>query len=145
MHGKPKTRSLQHAAGSGQRRNQRFRPTLIPAMKALITASLITFSTLGAVSAQAAGDHASHAMTPPSNASAEMQMIDARVKKIDKAAGKVTLAHGPLTNLNMPAMTMAFKVSNASWLDRMKTGDKIRFMADNVNGAITVVHFEPAK
>ena len=55
------------------------------------------------------------------------------------------MSHGPLTNLNMPAMTMAFKVSNAAWLDQMKSGDKIRFMADTVNGAITVVHFEPAK
>ena len=114
-------------------------------MKALITASLIAFSTLGAVSAQAASDHAGHAMASPSAASAEMQMIDAQVKKVDKAAGKVTLSHGPLTNLNMPAMTMVFKVSNAAWLDQMKSGDKIRFMADNVNGAITVVHFEPAK
>ena len=114
-------------------------------MKALITASLIAFSTLGAVSAQAASDHAGHAMASPSAASAEMQMIDAQVKKVDKAAGKVTLSHGPLTNLNMPAMTMVFKVSNAAWLDQMKSGDKIRFMADTVNGAITVVHFEPAK
>ena len=114
-------------------------------MKALITASLIAFSTLGAVSAQPASDHAGHAMASPSAASAEMQMIDAQVKKVDKAAGKVTLSHGPLTNLNMPAMTMVLKVSNVAWLDQMKTGDKIRFMAENVNGAITVVHFEPAK
>jgi len=114
-------------------------------MKALITASLIAFSTLGAVSAQAVSDHAGHAMASPSAASAEMQMIDAQVKKVDKAAGKVTLSHGPLTNLNMPAMTMVLKVSNVAWLDQMKTGDKIRFMAENVNGAITVVHFEPAK
>lgn len=114
-------------------------------MKALITASLIAFSTLGAVSAQAASDHAGHAMASPSAASAEMQMIDAQVKKVDKAAGKVTLSHGPLTNLNMPTMTMVLKVSNVAWLDQMKTGDKIRFMAENVNGAITVVHFEPAK
>ena len=114
-------------------------------MKALITASLIAFSTLGAVSAQAASDHAGHAMASPSAASAEMQMIDAQVKKVDKAAGKVTLSHGPLTNLNMPAMTMVFRVKDATWLDQMKEGDKIRFMADNVNGAITVVQFERAK
>ena len=114
-------------------------------MKALITASLIAFSTLSAISAQAASDHAGHAMASPSAASAEMQMIDAQVKKVDKAAGKVTLSHCPLTNLNMPAMTMVLKVSNVAWLDQMKSGDKIRFMAENVNGAITVVHFEPAK
>ena len=111
-------------------------------MKTLITASLIAIASLGAVSVQAAGDHAGHAMAAPA---AEMQMVDGQVKKVDKAAGKVTLSHGPLTNLNMPAMTMVFKVSNAVWLDQMKSGDKIRFMADTVNGAITVVHFEPAK
>ncbi|MGB4062717.1 MAG: copper-binding protein [Azonexus sp.] len=114
-------------------------------MKAFITASLIAFSTLGAVSAQAASDHAGHVMATPANTSAEMQMVDGQVKKLDKTAGKVTLSHGPLANLNMPAMTMVFKVSNAAWLEQMKTGDKIRFMADNVNGAVTIVHFEPAK
>jgi len=114
-------------------------------MKALITSTLILFASLGAVSAQAAGDHAGHSMTSQAVAAVEMQMVDGQVKKVDKAAGKVTLSHGPLTNLNMPAMTMVFKVSNAAWLDQMKAGDKIRFMADNVNGAVTVVHFEPAK
>ncbi len=39
-------------------------------------------------------------------------------------------------------MTMVFRVKDAAWLDQMKVGDKIRFMADRVNGVITVVHFE---
>ena len=106
---------------------------------------LALITALGTVSAQAASDHAGHAMAAPAAASAEMKMVDGQVKKVDKAAGKVTLSHGPLTNLNMPAMTMVFKVSNAAWLDQMKSGDKIRFMADTVNGALAVIHFEPAK
>ena len=114
-------------------------------MKALITSTLILFASLGAVSAQAAGDHAGHSMASQAVAATEMQMVEGQVKKVDKAAGKVTLAHGPLVNLNMPAMTMVFRVKDAGWLDQMKVGDKIRFMADNVNGAVTVVHFEPAK
>ena len=114
-------------------------------MKALITASLIAFSTLGAVSAQAASDHAGHAMASPSAASAEMQMIDAQVKKVDKAAGKVTLSHGPLTNLNMPAMTMVFRVKEAAWLEQMRADGKIRFVADSINGTLTIVRFEAPK
>lgn len=114
-------------------------------MNALITSTLILFAALGTVAAQAAGDHAGHSMANQAVAATEMQMVDGQVKKVDKAAGKVTLSHGPLTNLNMPAMTMVFRVKDAAWLDRMKAGDKIRFMADNVNGAVTVVHFEPAK
>ena len=42
-------------------------------------------------------------------------------------------------------MTMVFRVKDTAWLEQMKTGDKIRFLADNVNGAITVVKFEPTK
>lgn len=109
----------------------------------LIATALIAFASLAVLPAYAAGDHAGHG-TAQAGAAA-MQMVDGQVKKVDKATGKVTLSHGPLTNLNMPAMTMVFKVSDAMWLDQMKTGDKIRFMADNVNGAITVVHFEAAK
>lgn len=114
-------------------------------MKALFTSTLIALVTLGAAPVQAAGDHAGHGMAMQATASTEMQMVDGVVKKVDKSAGKVTLSHGPLTNLSMPAMTMVFRVKDASWLDQMKAGDKIRFMADNVNGAVTVVHFEPAK
>jgi len=111
--------------------------------KNLIAIALIAFASLAGLPAYAAGDHAGHGMAQASTA--EMQMVDGQVKKVDKAAGKVTLSHGPLANLNMPAMTLVFKVSNATWLDQMKTGDKIRFMADNINGAITVIHFEAAK
>ena len=114
-------------------------------MKALITATLMAIASLGAVTAQAAGDHAGHSMASQAVAATEMQMVDGQVKKVDKAAGKVTLSHGPLVNLSMPAMTMVFRVKDANWLDQMKAGDKIRFMADNVNGAVTIVHFEPTK
>lgn len=114
-------------------------------MKAFIISSLIALAALGAGTAQAAGDHMGHDLSAPASTSAEMQMVDGQVKKVDKSAGKVTLSHGPLVNLNMPAMTMVFRVKEAGWLEQMKAGDKIRFMADNVNGAITVVHFEPVK
>ena len=114
-------------------------------MKALFTSTLIALLTLGAAPVQAAGDHAGHGMAMQATASTEMQMVDGVVKKVDKSAGKVTLSHGPLTNLSMPAMTMVFRVKDANWLGQMKAGDKIRFMADNVNGAVTIVHFEPAK
>ena len=114
-------------------------------MKTLITASLIAFASLGTVSVQAAGDHAGHAMAALAAASAEMQMVDGQVKKVDKAAGKVTLSHGPLTNLNMPAMTMVFCVKEAAWLDQMQSGGKIRFVADSIDGTLTIVRYEAAK
>ena len=67
------------------------------------------------------------------------------VRKVDRDAGKVTIKHGPIENLGMPAMTMVFRVKDLAMLDQMKEGDKIGFSADKVNGAITVIKVEPAK
>lgn len=75
-------------------------------------------------------------------AAAETAWVNGIVRKVDAAAGKVTLSHGPLTNLKMSAMTMAFRVANPAWLDQLKAGDKIRFTADLVDGALTVVQLE---
>ena len=42
-------------------------------------------------------------------------------------------------------MTMAFRVKDVAWLEQMQAGRKIRFLADDVNGTLTVVRFEVAK
>jgi Cu/Ag efflux protein CusF len=67
------------------------------------------------------------------------------VKKVDKGAGKVTIRHEPLVNLGMPKMTMVFRVKDPSILDRLKEGDKIRFVAEKVDGVFTVMSFESMK
>lgn len=84
------------------------------------------------------------AMTPV-HAAGDIALSDGEVRKIDKSAGKLTLKHGPLENLGMSAMTMVFRVKEPVWLDQMKEGDKIRFVAEKVNGALTVVRYEPVK
>ncbi len=116
-------------------------------MKTSIASLLIAVAAISPTAAMAANDHGGHAAMPShATAAGEAKLVDGQVKKIDKAAGKVTLAHGPLTNLGMDMpMTMVFRVKDAAWLDQMKEGDKIRFLADNVNGAITVLQFERAK
>ena len=64
--------------------------------------------------------------------------VKGEVIKIDKAAGKVTLKHGPIKNLDMDSMTMVFRVKDPTMLAKVKAGDKVTFEADRVNGAITV-------
>lgn len=73
-----------------------------------------------------------------SPALADGDMVKGEVVKVDKAAGKVTLKHGPIKKLDMDSMTMVFRVADPAMLDKMKAGDKIEFEADRVNGAITV-------
>ena len=67
------------------------------------------------------------------------------VKSVDKGAGKITIKHGPLANLDMPSMTMVFRVKEPAMLDQVKAGDKISFLAEKVNGALTVTQLEAAK
>ena len=45
----------------------------------------------------------------------------------------------------MPAMTMVFRVKDPAMLDQLKAGDKINFLAEKRNGALTVMRFEAAK
>ena len=70
---------------------------------------------------------------------------DAEVRKVDKEAGKITLKHGPIDNLGMPAMTMVFKAKDPKMLDEVKAGDKVRFTADKVGEGCTVTGIEPAR
>lgn len=60
------------------------------------------------------------------------------VKKVDLKAGKVTIIHEELANLEMPAMTMVFRTIDTAMLERMKVGEAIEFIADRVNGKLTV-------
>ncbi|GAC1550600.1 MAG: copper-binding protein [Collimonas sp.] len=79
-----------------------------------------------------------------SGAVAETKSADAaamstgEVKKIDKEAGKITIKHGSLANLDMPPMTMVFRVKDPAMLDQVKLGDKIHFVAEKADGALTV-------
>ena len=73
-----------------------------------------------------------------SPALADGDMVKGEVVKVDKAAGKVTLKHGPIKKLDMDSMTMVFRVADPAMLDKVKAGDKIEFEADRVDGAITV-------
>jgi Cu(I)/Ag(I) efflux system protein CusF len=96
-----------------------------------------------AATAQAQAPQATQAAAAASTAIAEL--ADGEVRKIDKEAGKVTLRHGRIDKLDMPPMTMVFRASDPKLLDGLKEGDKVRFAADRVNGAITVTRIEPAK
>lgn len=70
---------------------------------------------------------------------------DGEIKKIDKEAGKITIKHGPITNLKMPGMTMVFRVAEPAMLDQVKEGEKIKFHVEKMNGALTVTKIEEAK
>lgn len=75
------------------------------------------------------------------------QSINGEVRKIDQAAGKITLKHGPIKNLDMTdeSMTMVFRVQDPAMLKQVKEGDKVKFDADRVNGQITITKMQKAR
>ena len=67
------------------------------------------------------------------------------VKKIDAKTKKVTLIHEELKSLDMPAMTMVFRVKDAALLDKVKAGDKVRFTVENAGSGMTVTAIDAVK
>jgi uncharacterized cupredoxin-like copper-binding protein len=81
-------------------------------------------------------------VTAANAAVASADMTEAEVRKVDKEQGKVTLKHGEIKSLDMPPMTMVFRVKDAALLDRIVLGDKIKFQAEKIDGAYTVTRVE---
>lgn len=100
-------------------------------IKTLAALALLSTASVFSVAAQA-----------PSPAA---DMSDGEVRKIDKEAGKLTLKHGEIKNLDMPGMTMVFVVKDKAMLDQLAPGDKIKFKAINDSGKFTVTEIAPAK
>lgn len=112
-------------------------------MKKLIalTAAFCTGMTL-AGAALAADDMAGMKMNggamdaaAPDNAA----LTDALVKKVNSSTSMVTLQHGELKNIGMSAMTMAYKAKDASMLNRIKEGEKVKVRVEEVDGTLTIV------
>ena len=69
-----------------------------------------------------AGDMGNMEMSP----AAKMAKGSGKVTAVDKAAGTITLDHGPIAEANWPAMTMAFKAAPAV-IESVKVGDEVNF------------------
>lgn len=76
-------------------------------------------------------DHAAHG--------ASHGLVPAEVRALDLKARKITLKHGELKNLGMPAMTMSFLLDKQLALPAdLKVGDKVKVQVEDVGGALVV-------
>lgn len=109
--------------------------------------SALTFATsiFAAAPAFAANDAASSAPMSGPSVQASADMTEGEVRKVDMDTKKITLKHGEIKNLGMPGMTMVFQVKDATMLDKVKAGDKVRFTAEKMNGALTLTSIQAAK
>ena len=110
------------------------------------TALLATLLTLAgsALAHNHGASHDSHAapVQVAQAAATARPQVEAVVRTVDKSAKKITLRHGEIPNLDMGPMTMVFQVQDPALLDKVKAGDKVRFTADQIRGAYTVLTIE---
>lgn len=76
---------------------------------------------------------------------AQPAMVSGEVRKVDLEAAKITLKHGEIKNLNIPAMTMSYRVKDAHWLANLQPGEKVMFRAERIDGQYTVTALEPQR
>jgi len=60
-------------------------------------------------------------------AEGQVHKATGKVTKVDRSAGTVTIDHGPVSSMNWPSMSMAFKVKEPAMLDKAKQGAPIEF------------------
>lgn len=87
----------------------------------------------------AVGSMDSMDMKTPAATRQAPRAVAAEIKKIDARAGKVTLKHGPIENLGMQAMTMAFPVKDPASLKNFKEGESVSAIFDTIEGKPTVI------
>ncbi len=117
-------------------------------MRKLIFVSLIAAAAMASTATPAvAADKGQAAASPAGTATTgtATPLAEGEVRRLDLQQGKVTLKHGEIRNLDMPPMTMVFRVKDPSMLAGLKVGDKIRFSAEQIDGNMVVTGIEPGK
>ena len=88
-------------------------------------------------------EHSAHHPAGAASAAAD-DMTEGEIRKVDRGTAKITIKHGVIKNLDMPAMTMVFQVKEAALLDKVKAGDKVRFAAEKSATGFVVTELRPA-
>jgi Cu/Ag efflux protein CusF len=108
----------------------------------MTTLALLTALASPSFAQQQAEDHSAH---HPAAAASAADMTEGEIRKVDKDAKKLTIKHGEIKNLDMPPMTMVFQVKDVALLDKVKPGDKVRFVVEKADSGFLVTDIQAAK
>lgn len=98
----------------------------------------LTLSAIPALAQQNMADMKSMNMNKPATDAKATYDAKGMVKKVDINSGMVTLAHGPVKNLNWPPMTMGFKVKDKMLLDKLSIGQTVEFEFVQADGGYVI-------
>ena len=74
----------------------------------------------------------------PATVQTRADLTAGEVRKVNKENGTVTLRHERIAHLNMPPMTMVFRVADKGMLETLRPGDRILFRAEENSGVLTL-------
>jgi Cu(I)/Ag(I) efflux system periplasmic protein CusF len=123
-----------------RRSNRSFEST--PTMKTITIAALLLALATPALAQQKAADPSTHQAAAAASA---VDMTDGEIRKVDREAKKLTIKHGEIKSLDMPPMTMVFQVKDVDMLDKVKVGDKVRFVVQKSDTGFVVTDILAAK
>ena len=83
-------------------------------------------------------------LAPFALAETELVMAEGVVRKLDPDNRKITLKHGEIKNLEMPVMTMVFRLQDKVNIDKLKAGDKVLFHVEKIEGGYTITDLQLA-
>lgn len=104
----------------------------------MATLALLTWIAAASPALMAATPGPSDASVASATAQAPLPEVEGEIRKVDAPAGKLTIRHGPIGNLDMGAMTMIFRVKDPAMLTQVQAGDKVQFTVDRIDGLLTV-------
>jgi len=111
----------------------------------LMAVSMLLMSMPAAAQERQQGHDAHHPPPVQPVAAQAADMTEGEVRKVDRGAGKLTLRHGEIRNLDMPPMTMVFGIRDPAALDALKPGDKVRFRVEEEGGGYVVTEIQPVR
>jgi Cu/Ag efflux protein CusF len=74
----------------------------------------------------------------------ETTLTDGVIRAVDHNAGTITVEHGPIKSLGMPAMTMPYHVKDRAMLKTFKPGDRIKMSVDKTGDMYTIMTMQQA-
>ncbi len=110
-------------------------------MKSLFLPALLAVALVLAIPISASAQSAVGNQTAAPEA---LPKVSGEIRKVDPDTGKITIRHAEIPNLEMPNMTMLFRVAEPAMLTQFKIGDKVMFSAQKIDGALVVTRIEAA-
>ena len=86
------------------------------------------------------------AITPMiSLADSDLPIISGEVRKVKPDSGKITIRHEPIPNLDMPSMSMVFRVDEGIDISQFAKGETVEFTVIERDGKMVILSIEKAE